>query len=491
MANLVKAYIVELKSGEKAEEILPRFPVQFNPTSLKLQISTSMAKGKTSGSQVREPTGSSYTTLTLELVFDTSDEGSTAEPRSVREKTAQVERFAFPKAQKEKSQKQPKIRFQWGSFVIDGVVDSINIDLDHFATNGTPLRAKVGLSIKEQDRKLIFLKSGPGSNQNGNAPSPLGASAGSIGMSGGLGISENLDISGESGNSANINTQVDGALSGESLPEFSARVGLDPAAWRGLSTDIAGGLSGDLSLQAGTEVSFNAGLNASAGIGVTLGVEAGVSASLEASFGLEANASISAVAGIGVGADLAAGFSLSAGGGLNAALETVQIVKTQAAEQQARQAFGAPSVTTVTTAINRTTSTALPPSAATASPKPALPDQPRPRFTTSGLPSPSLQKAAISAPLIPHADPRSASFGFGVPLRPTVSEATTRRTDSLLGSVSLRQQVGDGLPATSDDPTMPPWIALPNRDFAGIAGKQMQKKSPCGCSGPCHHVGGR
>ena len=36
--------------------------------------------------------------------------------------------------------------------------------------------------------------------------------------------------------------------------------------------------------------------------------------------------------------DLAAGFALAAGGGLNAALETVGIVKSQAAEQQTRQA---------------------------------------------------------------------------------------------------------------------------------------------------------
>jgi hypothetical protein len=193
MAKLEKAYVVEISCDERADEISPRFPVQFNPTSLKLQISTSMAGGKTSGSQEREATGSSSTTLTLELVFDTSDEGSTNTPRSVREKTAQIERFVFPKSQAAKSEKQPKIRFQWGSFVIDGVVDSVNVDLDHFAANGTPLRAKVSLSIKEQNSKLIFLKSGPGSNQKGNAPSPLGSAAGSLGISGGLGISAGIN----------------------------------------------------------------------------------------------------------------------------------------------------------------------------------------------------------------------------------------------------------------------------------------------------------
>src|SRR5215831_7724401 len=150
MSELVKAYIVEIRADETASEVGSRFPVQFNPTSLKLQISSNMAAGTPSGSQVRQSTGSATTTLTLELVFDTADEGVTDGPRSVREKTAQVERFAFPKSQSEDTQKQPKLRFQWGSFRIDGVVDSINVDLDHFAANGTPLRAKVGLTIREQ-----------------------------------------------------------------------------------------------------------------------------------------------------------------------------------------------------------------------------------------------------------------------------------------------------------------------------------------------------
>ncbi|MEQ1545836.1 hypothetical protein [Methyloglobulus sp.] len=479
MSKLEKAYIVEINDATKPDEISPHFEVQFNPTSLKLQISTTKVD-PTKGSQVRQSLGSGTTILTLELVFDTSDEGTTDNPRSVREKTKQVERFTLPKNPNEVDGKPPRLRFQWGSFFIDGVVDGVNVDLDHFATNGTPLRAKVNLSIKGQDANLQFAKG----NQQSNAPSPLGAAAGSFGISGGVGISGGIGISGGLGISAGVNAQVGVALGGESLPEFSARAGLDPAAWRGLSTDISGGLNGDLSLQAGAEVGFNAGLNASAGIGVTLGVEAGVSASLEASFGLEANAGISAVAGIGVGAELAAGFSLSAGGGLNAALETVRIVNSQTAVQKTRQAFATSQVATVTT------TTTAPPSPRALT-KPALPDQSRPRLTISGLPSLSRQQVTASAPLPPRSDTRSTSFGFGVPLRPIISEATMRRADSLSGSVSLRQQIGDGLPPASNNPTVSPWIALPNRDHVSIDNKRMQKKFPCGCLGRCHHVGGR
>jgi hypothetical protein len=156
-----------------------------------------------------------------------------------------------------------------------------------------------------------------------------------------------------------------------------------------------------------------------------------------------------------------------------------------------RREFGAPPAAVVTASVGGTATTALPPAAP---PKPALPEQPRPPLGGTGLPSPSQQQAAAPAPPPPRADPRSASFGFGVPLRSTVGEAATHRADSLLGGVSLRRQVGDGLPPASDDPTVPPWVALPGRDRARAIANQQQKKlhpaRPCGCSGRCRHTGG-
>jgi len=514
MGQLQKATLVEIKpDASGTEEPKTKIPVQFNPNTLKLTISSNLAGGTPAGSQVRQSTGSATTTLALDLVFDTADEGTSDKPRSVREKTAMVERFVVPKGSSESEQKPPKLRFQWGSFFIDGVMDSITIDFDHFASDGTPLRAKVGLSIKEQNSKYMFLQAGQGANQQGNAPSPLSSSPGAPGSEGGT------------------PNQSAPALGGESLPDFAARMGLDPSAWRGLSTGIGGGLgiglsaglsagfsaglsaglSGDLSLDAGVEVGFSANLSASAGIGVTLGVEAGVSASLEASFGLEASASISAVAGVGASADLAAGFALSAAGGVSAALATVQIAKTQAAEQQARAAFQAPpsavppspvaraALPAPAAAANVSTSTTAPPAASgaataagTAVPtRPAPPDQPRAPLSATGLPTPAQQLEAKPAPPPPRVDPRSASFGFGVPLRSTVGQAAAERTGSLEGRVSLRAQVGSGFPPSTEDPVTPPWVALPLRDRARVSADRTQlRQRPqrrCGCGGPCRH----
>ena len=53
---------------------------------------------------------------------------------------------------------------------VNGVISVKGVPL--FASDGTPLRAKVAVSLKEQDAKYELLKSGPGANQAGNASPP-------------------------------------------------------------------------------------------------------------------------------------------------------------------------------------------------------------------------------------------------------------------------------------------------------------------------------
>src|SRR5262245_60355178 len=196
MSTLEKAQLQEIDS--KDAPVGDPIPVQFNPTTLKLQISNTLEGGKTRGRQVRQYIGSSSSTLTLDLVFDSAEEGTTAAPRSVLEKTAQVERFLLPKGEGTDKQVTPRIRFHWDRLIVDGVVDSLTIDLDHFAANGTPLRAKAFLEIKEQNRKFQLLESGPGANR-GSAPAPGQASAGALGSAGvGLSAQASLALGGES-----------------------------------------------------------------------------------------------------------------------------------------------------------------------------------------------------------------------------------------------------------------------------------------------------
>lgn len=488
--ELQKATIAELDGDNEKDS----FPVQFNPTTLRLALTNQVEGGQTQGKQVRQHLGASSTTLTLDLIFDTADEGTTDNPRSVREKTKKIERFLIAKGEGQQENAPPRIRFTWGDLIVEGVVESLTIDFEHFAANGVPLRAKVPLSIKGQDReKEIKGKddSRAGAPGPGGAAGGLGGSFGAgLGFSAGIGLSASVGVGfGASvgvgfGASVGVgfgaSASVGVALGGESAAEFAARVGVDPAAWRGLQ--IEGNSS--LSLSAGVEVGFDVNMTASAGLGVTVGLEAGTKASIEQSFGLATSTSLNAVSGVGVGTQLASGFALSSAGGVRAAIESVQSVKNISAEGKARAAFKAP-VKTLPAKVP------APLVSDTSATQPKSPEQPRAPLSRTGFPGPSAQQAAPPAPRPPRADPRASSFGFGVPLRATVGAAADQRAESIQGAVSIKARIVSADPPITKDPTKPAWIALPawdpNRKAADKLQGQLKPKRPCGCAGRCKH----
>jgi hypothetical protein len=442
--ELAKAKL-QVIPADPSREPPPAVDVQFNPTTLRLQLANQTSGGNSRGAQVRQYTGTSSTTLTLDLVFDTADEGTTEQPRSVREKTAMVEKFVLPQGEGDDKQAPPKVRFQWGDLIIDGLVESVNIDFDHFAANGTPLRAKVALSIKEQDGRYMFLESGAGANAPPAAPTPGSPSAATPGRSGSGG-----DRSAP-------------ALAGESAADFAARMGLDPSAWRGL----AAGLGASLSLEAGLEIGFSASLNAGIGIGVSVGVQAGASASLEVNLGLETPAS--AASSARAQATQNAGFNLSAAGGLGAAVESAKIANAQSAVAGTRAAFQQPA--TVSTPNSAPVQT-------------SLPHQSRVPLASGAAGSTNI------APVPPRADPRASTYAFGVPLRSTVGAAALIRAGAMRGSLALRtNSSSDGEPPETFDPTTPKWIALPDNASGSLRRSAGRRRplSSCGCSGGCGH----
>jgi hypothetical protein len=465
------------------EDPKSEFSVQFNPTTLSLTLANRVEGGDSLGKEVRQNLGPSSTTLSLDLVFDTADEGTSAHPVSVRDKTKQLERFLVPKGTGAQPGAPPRIKFSWGDLIVEGVIDSLTVDFDHFAANGAPLRAKVSLSIKGQDRDQELTSI---SDNRRGAPAPGRSSGGGLGSS--LGLSGGLGFGASASLGLSLSANIGVALGGESAGEFAARVGVDPAAWRGL--DLGGQSS--LSLSAGVEVGFDTNLSASAGLGVTVGVEAGVSAPIEASFGLTTNSGVNAVAGVGVGAELASGFALASAGGVGAAIETVQAAKIEQAEQQTRTAFKSPPRPSLpaTTQTNQVSAPSTTTSTITSA-QPRAPEQPHTPLVRTGLPTVAAQQASPPAPRPPRADPRSSAFGFGVPLRSTVGEAADRRAETIRGDVSVRPKIVTGDPPTTRDPTKPAWIALPARDGARKSADTAQGKispsRPCGCAGRCGH----
>ena len=454
MAALEKAKLIKLSNDSKDTE-LETITVQFNPASLRLTLTNNTEGGAQKGRTAQQFTGNSATELSFDLVFDTADEtGGGGEPRNVREKTAKVEQFVLPQGPAGKRQSPPRVKFEWGGLEIKGVISTVSLDFDLFAENGFPLRAKMSVSIKEQNADYQLMKSGPGSSKEGNAPSATGGIG--FGMPGslGLGLNLGLGVGLELGLSADFTLE---AMAGESLADFAARVGVDPGAWRGL----AAGVDGTLSLEAGVEIDVDTSLNLSAGVGVSTGFGADVGASLEASLGLERSGSLSAGAGAGATPAASSGFALSAAGGVGAAVETVRIARAEAAAGSAIRSFGAAGASATASVPSGGTSALA--SGAAASYVPTAPAAPSPYpegATVISVEPESASAASTATPAAyapPRADPRAVSYGFGVPLRPLVSGAAQARS----GVVALRPYYSAAEVPVTRDPTIPPWEQLP------------------------------
>lgn len=450
MGALEKAKLQEVSADEHERILKPAVPVQFNPSSLKLKLTNQMEGGRSTARVRRQQSGAGSTVLTMELVFDTADEGDDANPVSVRTKTAIVERYVVPNS--DNSQTPPRLRFEWNDLVISGLVESVDIDFDLFAANGTPLRAKVNLSIKEQEPKYQLK-----SSEEATAPGKK-----------------------KEGKSSDKSTP---ALDGESPAEFAARNGLNPSAWRGLDVDLSAGLS----LTAGVEVGFSASLNVSAGIGISTGVQAAVGLSLEAALGLsvDAKAGASTTTSVGGVSASSAGLALSSAGGVAAAIETVKVANSTAAAEQAKQSFGqtntaaASSVSNVVDRVDSNTN------AVAAQNIKAESRQSHTPLATDGPRSVTQQRNAKPAPAPPIADSRAISFGAGVPLRPVIKSAKEQQRPRV-SATSTRRGI-DG-PPISSDPATPAWEALPRRGVVRPSASRTSDKHPsrsnaCGCKG--------
>ena len=248
MTALSKATLAEV-TGTGWGTTVPdsELPVQFNPTSLRVQISNKTAGGQQAGSQGRQRPGTGETTVSFDLVFDSADEGDTDNPVPVTKKTELVEKYVRPKGSEQHQEAPPRVEFKWGTFIVHGVMESASIELDFFSASGTPLRAKMSVSIKGQDPRYEY-PADTGAGGGASAPAgPLGGPAGSPGTAG----------------SSQAPAKIAQALPGEGLPQLAARVGLDPSAWRAL----AGGISNPFSLSAGLEIGIPAGLSVGLGVG--------------------------------------------------------------------------------------------------------------------------------------------------------------------------------------------------------------------------------
>jgi Contractile injection system tube protein len=167
--NLAKAELRQLDS--KFENEVERdtwCTVQFNPESLKVSFANQLVQpsgaGDQRGSPARQFVGAGTTKLALTLWFDV---GSPQPPDGtrvddVRKLTKKVAYFITPKPVQGQRDKfvPPAVRFVWGSFQFDGLMDALEETLELFSPEGKPLRASLGVSLSQQKIQFAFRDTG-------------------------------------------------------------------------------------------------------------------------------------------------------------------------------------------------------------------------------------------------------------------------------------------------------------------------------------------
>ena len=169
------ARLIELK--DDLSDIMPNgkaLTVQFNPETLKLSYANQIqapANGgsgasagsggaggnQSQGSSARQFVGTGTTKLSVQLWFDVS--AATSAPfivDDVRRITAQALYFIKPKpaaaGSRDAAQRTPPgLRFAWGNFLFDGIVESVEESVEFFSAQGEALRASLTLNMIQQD----------------------------------------------------------------------------------------------------------------------------------------------------------------------------------------------------------------------------------------------------------------------------------------------------------------------------------------------------
>ncbi|MFI9386613.1 hypothetical protein [Kutzneria sp. NPDC052558] len=292
-------------TGGKPKPTGDLITVQFNPTSLRIERNNNVnSNGKGTKTAVRTVSSVEYATLTLDLLFDTAEQGT-----DVRIKTKDVRQFIQPPTGAP-GKAPPNVRFEWGNLQFDGILQHITEELDYFSAAGVALHAKLSLTFGEA---LPAELEGPASRDVGAASAAGGATIGALGTSGTLNP-----------------IRVVVAQAGESVQQMLSRLNLDPAGWR----SAMNGLQSPIALAAGTQVQLGAEVSAGAGIGVSAGFASGVQVGVTA----ELSAALA-----GVQTDpTAAGFVLAAGGGVAQSQQTVLAEQTSSAASAARSSFAVP-----------------------------------------------------------------------------------------------------------------------------------------------------
>lgn len=126
--------------------------MQFNPETLKVSYSNQSSGGDQRGGSTIQYVGRGTTKLNFELWFDvTAPQPAASKETDVRKLAEQVVKFIRPRPNGQKGKFiPPGVRFLCGRFLFDGIINSINENLEFFSEDGKALRASLQISLTQQ-----------------------------------------------------------------------------------------------------------------------------------------------------------------------------------------------------------------------------------------------------------------------------------------------------------------------------------------------------
>jgi hypothetical protein len=273
----------------------PSIQVQFNPETLKVSYSNALVEpasgGSKKGPSSRQFLGAGTTKLSLTLWFDVTAPPYAGQVTDVRALTAQISYFVTPTPStlanaQDYTQFHPSpARFQWGTFIFDGLMDSLEESIEFFGPDGSALRSSLAVSMSRQKTTPVSNTTASGAPSGGGGP-----------------------VTGPGGQPPGT-APLTSAPAGASLQQLADQQGVG-SNWQSIAA--ANGIENPRQLSAGSlidlsaRVSVGLGVNAPLGFTGSVGVSAGAGAGVAASTGASASA--------GGGASVAAAASLSGGG---------------------------------------------------------------------------------------------------------------------------------------------------------------------------------
>jgi hypothetical protein len=302
-------------------------PVHFNPASLDISLNNNFKKS--TGNSPVQLVDEATAQLSLELQFDTTHTGV-----DVRQDTGKIAAFLKPLdlTVRTRGGRRPPpkvVEFEWGAIAFDGYIDSYSETLEYFSSDGVPLRAKVSLSMTQQERSFE-----PRSRENPDTHEQEAFSSAGVqddpfaGNAVETPISRDAPIDNAAAAANGIENPRQPGTDALALPE-SGGLGRGPAAFAsagagigagiGGGVGIGGGIGGGIGVGAGAGIGGGARIGAGAGIGGGLGLSAGVSAGVGLSAGFGTGAGFGASAGFGAGASAGLSGGAQFGGGGTAA----------------------------------------------------------------------------------------------------------------------------------------------------------------------------